>query len=577
MNDLPFPARVITHAHSATLGKTGAGKSSALRGSAEYLLDRKKRVTIIDPKGDWWGLKASASGSGAGYPVICFGDFKEPRATDVPINDQSGAHVAELIASGNRPCVIGFRGWMPAQLVRFWLGFAPTLFKVNEGELYVFIDEVHNLAPKGKILDPESGKCLHWTNRIMSEGRGLGLTFHIASQRSQKVHNDTLDNCETLVAMRVTHPAARQSIKDWIDGNGDPAAGKEVLATLAALERGEAWIWSPENDFGPKRVKFPMFTTFDSFAPPQLQKKVIQAGWAEVDLDQVKQKLADVVAEHKANDPKELKAEVARLRIELSRKQVPVPAAPISAGPTKEQIEQIVKRSSAPAIKQLDQLRAAVSKVIDRACTELLTFRDGLAVIKIPTIEIAAAAAAPQQNPQPTPAVRKQLPAPVAAAESNGRLETGEKAVLLAAAQNHPADRESITVLTGYRRSARNRYIQFLQAKGFIEDQGGNIVPTSAGMAALGSDYTPLPTGSDLQRYWLERLPKGEKDILAFVLRSGGQPVDRELLSEATGYLRSTRNRYIQLLQARHLLKAGASSVVTPAAMLFDGAERKMA
>jgi hypothetical protein len=303
---LPFPERVL-HQHIATLGKTGAGKSSAMRVIAEHLLDKKRRIAIVDPKGDWWGLKASADGKSAGYPVITFGDFKEPRATDVPINPQSGKHVAELIATGNRPCVIGFRGWMPGQLIKFWLDFAPTLFNLNQGELNVMIDEIHNFAPKGKIMDPESGKCLHWTNRMMSEGRGLGLTFFIASQRAQKVHNDTLDNCETLVAMRVAHPAARNSIKEWIDGNGDPKRGTEVLNTLAQLKRGEAWVWSPENDFGPDRVQFPMFQTFDSFAPPQLQKKVSQSSWADVDLDQVKQKLATVIAEAKANDPKELK------------------------------------------------------------------------------------------------------------------------------------------------------------------------------------------------------------------------------------------------------------------------------
>lgn len=322
MSKLPFPEQVL-HQHIATLGKTGAGKSSAMRVIAEHLLNQSRRVCIVDPKGDWWGLKSSADGKSAGYPVITFGNFKEELATDVPINERSGKHVAELIATGNRPCILGFRGWMPGQLTKFWLEFAPALFNMNRGELYVIIDEVHNFAPKGKIMDPDSGKCLHWTNRIMSEGRGLGLTFFIASQRPQKVHNDTLDCCETLLAMRVAHPAARQSIKDWIDGNGDKEKGKEVLETLAQLKRGEAWIWSPENGFGPERAQFPMFETFDSFAPPQLQKKVNQAGWSEVNLDQVRERLAAVIAEQKANDPKELKAEVARLRLELAKKHVP--------------------------------------------------------------------------------------------------------------------------------------------------------------------------------------------------------------------------------------------------------------
>lgn len=616
---LPFPERVL-HQHIATLGKTGSGKSSAMRVIAEHLLDKNRRVAIVDPKGDWWGLKSSADGRGAGYPVIMFGDFKEPRATDVPINDRSGKHVAELIATGNRPCVLGFRGWMPAQLVRFWLDFAPALFNANEGELYVIIDEVHNFAPKGKIFDPDAGKCLHWTNRIMSEGRGLGLTFFIASQRPQKVHNDTLDNCETLVAMRVAHPAAREALKSWIDGNGDPAKGKEVLATLAQLKRGEAWIWSPENDFGPKRVQFPMFTTFDSFAPPQLQKKISSAGWSEIDLDQVKEKLAAVIEEAKANDPKELKSEIHRLRSELAKKQ-PAPAKsaavaiadPLQARVIRDQevvmrelrklLEEAMKISAkinAIGFDGVDVKPAEVAAAIEKAAAEvgkiaaqkLAYKRRELENLKAEVNRLLAKLNARLGDEKLTIAVdvvknepvsvrpgpgepRFTSKLPAAAGDSNGSLQKGEKEILLAAAQAHPADRTQLTILTGYKRSTRNRYIQLLQAKGYVEANGEQVIPTAAGMAALGSDFEPLPTGTALQRHWLDRLPKGEREIFAFILEAQGAAVDREAITEATSYQRSTRNRYIQLLQARHLLKAGAGGMVEPAEMLFDGGARK--
>jgi hypothetical protein len=568
---LPFPERILGQ-HIAALGKTGSGKSSVLRVIAEFQLDKKRRVVIVDPKGDWWGLKSSADGKGAGYPVIMFGDFKEPRASDVPINETSGKHVAELIATGNRPCVIGFRGWMPAQLTRFWLEFAAALFNSNEGELYVLIDEVHNFAPKGKILDPNAGKCLHWTNRIMSEGRGLGLTFYIASQRPQKVHNDTLDNCETLIAMRVTHPRSREAAVEWINAKGDKELGKEVISTLAELKRGEAWVWSPENGFGPSRVQFPMFSTFDSFAPPQLQKKVSQAGWSEVDLDQVKEKLAAVIAEAKANDPRELKAELARLRQELAKKH-PAPALPRTMPADPKAIE----RAVASALKKRDGDWLRSVRDLQRSIEQILGARTRDLVGAISAVKFAAPDPAAIEIP-PAPVV--SLPTPAIAlgilphrepAESNGSLAAGEKAILLAAAQCHPADRTQLTVLTGYKRSTRNRYIQFLQQKGYVEVEGEQVKPTAAGMAALGSDYEPLPTGSELQKYWLERLPAGEKHILAFVLQHGGQKVNREAIGEATGYQRSTRNRYIQYLQARHLLKDG-SGPVEPDEMLFDGA-----
>jgi hypothetical protein len=314
---LCIPEKILDQ-HVAVLGKTGAGKSSALRHLAEHLLDRKKRVCIIDPKGDWWGLKFDANGERLKSPVVTFGNFKEEKATDIPINDRAGREVAQLIASGNRPCVIGFRGWMPAQMTRFWLDFAPALFNANAGELYLFIDEVHNFAPKGRVMDPEAGKSLHWTNRLMSEGRGVGLVCLIASQRPQKVHNDTLTCCESLIAMRVIHAADRQAMKDWIDGCGDPAQGKEMLAQVASLPRGEAYVWSPEIGFGPQRTKFPMFETFDSFAPPQLQKKVSDRGWEGKDLEAIKEKLAKVIEEEKANDPRELKTKISKLHAEIA-------------------------------------------------------------------------------------------------------------------------------------------------------------------------------------------------------------------------------------------------------------------
>ncbi|HEV7674355.1 MAG TPA: DUF87 domain-containing protein [Candidatus Angelobacter sp.] len=310
---LCFPEKVLLQ-HLIALGKTGAGKSSALRHIVEHLLRHKKRVCIVDIKGDWWGLKSSADGKSAGFPVVAFGDFREPKAQDVPINAQSGKQVAELIASGNRPCIIGFRGWMPSQVTDFWIDFASTLFNKNEGELFVVISECHNYAPKGKVLDPKAGKVLHWTNRLLSEGRGLGMTFLLDSQRPQKVHNDTLTSCETLIAMRVTHAADRNALKDWIDGCGDKATGTEVLNTVAGMARGEGWVWSPEIGFGPQRIQFPMFETFDSFAPAQLQNKVSDSGWSTVDLEVVKSKLAKVIEEAKENDPAALKAEVVRLK-----------------------------------------------------------------------------------------------------------------------------------------------------------------------------------------------------------------------------------------------------------------------
>jgi DNA helicase HerA-like ATPase len=232
----PFPAAALSQ-HIIILGKTGAGKSSTMRLLVECLLTDGKPVCIIDPKGDWWGLKSSASGKQAGFPVIIFGGDH----ADIPLTVHAGAYVAELVATGNRPCIVDLGGWTVGDRTRFFVDFAQALFRHTRGPRWLCIDEVHNFAPQGKIMDPQAGQMLHWANRLASEGRGKGITLLSASQRPQKVHKDYVTSHETLIAMRVIHPLDRDAIKDWIDGCPDLDKGKEVLRSLASLKRGEAW------------------------------------------------------------------------------------------------------------------------------------------------------------------------------------------------------------------------------------------------------------------------------------------------------------------------------------------------
>ncbi|HEY6232826.1 MAG TPA: DUF87 domain-containing protein [Pyrinomonadaceae bacterium] len=372
-NKLVFSEKVLDQ-HLIALGKTGAGKSTALRHLVEHLLSEKKRVCVIDPKGDWYGLKASADGKGPGFPIVLFGDFKNNISGDVPLIPRSemdnedfdlipaADQVAKLVLSGNRPCVIGMRGWTQGAMTKFWIKFASSVFNSETGEIYLVIDEVHNFAPKGKVQSVDAGKSLHWTNRIINEGRGIGLQVLAASQRPQKVHNDTLDACETLVAMRVVHPAARKSVKDWLDGAGDKAAAENIYESLASLERGEAIVWSPEIKFGPERVRFPMFTTYDSFAPPKKQKKVNEKGWATVDLAEVKQKLAAVIAKAKAEDPRELQKELREARATIEKLETAKRAAPSTKAKTVEKA--IIKDSQ---ITRLEKASENARNILSRA------------------------------------------------------------------------------------------------------------------------------------------------------------------------------------------------------------------
>lgn len=304
---MKIPAEVF-NSHIAVLGKTGAGKTFRLRGMIEMLLKRGDRVCILDPKGDHYGVKLSADGKHPGFPVVIFGG----EYADVPINDRSGSTVGELVGTGNRPCVIDMSQMRIGERTRFFMEFAAAIFRHNRATLYLVIDEVHNFAPQGKVHDPDAGKMLHWANRLASEGRGKGLRIIMASQRPQKVHKDTLTCAETLIAMRVIHKLDRDQIKEWMDGAGQPDVSKRILAELATMKRGEAWVWSPEIGFLDRNTSAAI-TTYDSMAAPTGDGTKKLTGWADVNLDDVKAKLADVVKEAEANDPKLLRARIAEL------------------------------------------------------------------------------------------------------------------------------------------------------------------------------------------------------------------------------------------------------------------------
>lgn len=575
--DLCIPPKILEQ-HVVGLGKTGAGKSSMLRHIVEYLLSQKKRVCVVDPKGDWWGLKSSADGKGPGFPVIAFGDFKEERASDVPINDKSGRHVAELIASGNRPCIIGFRGWHTSHMVRFWIDFAAGIFSLNQGELYLVGDEFHNFAPKGgggRAQDPETGWCLHWSNRLLSEGRGLGIVCLIASQRPQKVHNDTLTSCETLIAMRVIHKADRDAVQDWIEGCGDISQGKEVLNSLAGMKRGEAYVWSPEAGFGPQRVQFPLFTTFDSFAPPQLQKKVSQAGWAGVDLAAVKEKLARVIEEAKANDPSELKREISKLKAELAKKPNKVEQAPTPKAKEVPVLTDTERTRLTKLISSFDKLYGSVEGHL----SALRGLGEATNDLK-PEIQFIRSKLQPTVAQTPTaqraaqPSYVRQIPKNFGAEQTNGDWKPSKcaRAILTVLAQSGGSSRRKISLSSGYsiKSSGFANALSELRTHAAIEGSD-TLKITELGAGYLG-DYVPLPTGCALQEHWINRLGKCPSALLSHLVRAYPSPLTREELASASGYSESSSGfaNSVSELRGLELIEDVSDRRIKAAADLFE-------
>jgi hypothetical protein len=264
---------------------------------------------------------------------------------------------------------------------------------------------------------------------------------------------------ETLIAMRVIHILDRNAVKDWLDGAPDKTLGKQVLDELASLNRGEAWVWSPEAKFGPVAIKFPMFKTYDSFAAPTDQSTKKLKGWASVDLEDVKAKLESVVEEAKASDPAALKAEIARLKREAGKTQAPAPPS----WPDQRNEVATLQREVKEAFEE-----GREQGIVDG----LAMAREVLNNFGPPQrrkLAVARAAPAIQQEQPKVEQARAPAPRPPAVATGNGKLPPGEQAVLIAAVQYGGVDRDQLSVLTGYKRSSRDAYIARLRDKGLVE------------------------------------------------------------------------------------------------------------
>lgn len=550
----------LSEQHCAIVGRTGAGKSYAAKTVIEYLLHEGRRVCIIDPTGAHWGLRSSADGKHNGFPIAVFGG----EHGDVPISASSGAALAAVVAEHNLPAIIDVSEMLIGQRHAFAEDFFAELYRLNRKPLHLVIDEADEFAPQNPL--PETKRMLHQVDRIVRRGRIRGFRVMFITQRPAVLHKNILTQANSLVAMRLTAPQDRKAVEEWVKGQADMAKGKEVLATLAGLKRGEGWVWCPEHDVL-KRHTFPRIKTFDSGRAPE-DGRGLEAPTkiTDVDLTAIRDALQEAEQEAAANDPKVLRKRIAELerqlkdrpdtveRVVVERTEVPVL--------TDAQIERLEKALTAMQT-EAEKHGAAMSMLwrdqIEQADALLNAVRAVAKIPKAPVVPIRSA----QPRPQPRPSVRPPT------TESAVRIPAGERATLIACAQHGSCSREQLTVLTAYKRSSRDAYIQRLKEKGYVEQQGDRIAATQAGINALGTDYEPLPTGAELQRYWLERLPEGERKVLGVLLLAFPDSVERAYIDEQTGYKRSSRDAYIQRLRARELVCVTSNGEVIASQELF--------
>jgi hypothetical protein len=500
-----IPAEAVTQTF-ALLAVRRAGKSNAAAVLAEELFAAKLPFVVIDPKGDWYGLRSSGDGQGPGLPIPIFGGDH----ADVPLERGGGAFLADLIIEQRLAAILDVSELSEGDKTRFLIDFAERLYKRNREPLHVILEEADDYIPQRPFR--EQARCVGAFQRLVKRGgfRGLGVT--LISQRSAAVNKDVLTQTETLIVLRTTAPQDRKAIEGWLEHQGQ---SREILASLAGLENGEAWVSSPHflRLTIPKRVRFRRRATFDSGATPTATaRRRDPATLADVDLGAIRTRMAETIERAKAEDPRELRRQLAEARVDLARAQAATPApAPVR-----------VKTVEVPVFPeaQLRRLEAEGTRAIqhgERLIAHGRAVLEAAARVQAPPAPIGPPVSPATTPPGPArsaPAPRGRM-TPVAPAEG-GELTRMTRAMLTTLAQ-HPTGltKGQVLIYTGYRSSGpvSTAFAEITRA-GWVTSDGARLLVTAEGLRVLGP-FEPLPTGAALR----EHLLRTEGPMIAAFLR----------------------------------------------------------
>lgn len=577
----------ILRDHIAIVGKTGSGKTSTTKLLIEQVAAAGERVCIIDPiKSDYWGLTLNRDGKARGLPFDILGGPKQ----HVPLHSAAGKAIGELVARGElRHSIIDMADFEPGGLYEFFVDFAPVLLRRMTGVLYLVMEEAHLFAPKERSGIGRENYSIHWAKTLATAGRTKGIRLVVVTQRTQALHNALLGSCDTMIAHRLTAPADKDPILRWFKSNASKEQASEVERSIAGLAKGEAWVFSG-NAGALVRRRFPLFSTFDNTATPESGSRAADIQPPPVDQNRLRSIVGDAVKAAEDNDPKTLKKRIGELELALKRASAQVrPTSPQSRPePCRACAESAAKtEATGSALSSLiEVVKSTASAMLESAKEHEHAGQDSGRILRpvpsvggrahgqIPTPELRGSRSEVRGVRGLAPREARRPDGGSVSAVSGSRPTGGELRILTCVCQNSPdgCALEQLTVLTGYKRSSRNTYLQRLRAAGLVEQDNDRVVATAAGFAALGDDFVPLPVGSALREHWLDRLSGGERAVLDHLISAGGNFVEREDLGEAISYKRSSRNTYIQRLAAMRLVITSGTRVRASDA-LFDASE----
>lgn len=525
---LSFSTDIITEVIDIVAAR-GAGKTYTATKIAGLMLEIGAQVVVVDPVGNWYGLRLGADGKvGGGLDIKIIGG----NHGDIPLEPTSGPLIAKTIVETGMSAILDISLLSKANQNTFAREFAENILehrKRDPAAMHIFWEEAYRFMPQ-RLAKGGDSKMLEATEELVTMGRNFGIGCTIVCQRAAQVSKTVLTQASVLICMNTTGLADRKVLEEWLEYKKKNLKGGAIedakLPNLSALRSGEAVVWWPGNLKTAKQVKILKKKTYDASATPKFGEKRSKKTLKPIDMAALENSMSDMIEKVRSEDPRVLKHRIATLQRELK--------AALSKKPEAEVVE--VKAVDESQIKRLEESVGGLmssAKILSEALKECSgptprAYRGrGLDSLRGKTADILAGKKTAKHRPENPNGNIKKLPRgamnmlKALASASPGGLTKSQ--VALAAVLKSSSGTFS-SYWSSLNSSELIRY-DSINARWYITEKGFEI---------LGSEAPTCPDTPEAKlEFWCERLPGKAKGMLRLLFENRGDLLSRDEIADS--------------------------------------------
>lgn len=249
---ITLPAVEILTGRGFITGKSGSGKSNSASVVAEELLENNYNLLIVDPEGEYYGLKEQYELLHVGNDEFC----------DVQVRPSHAEKIAEIALNRNMPVILDVSDYLDGDEAEELI--TNTILHLYQKEkdarkpFLLMVEEMQEYLPQqGGQTD-----LSELLERVAKRGRKRGLGILGMSQRPSSVDKDFITQCDWMVWHRLNWKTDLDVVRNVL--------GSEKADALEDFETGEGYLMTDWDD-SVERVQFKRKRTHDAGATPGLE------------------------------------------------------------------------------------------------------------------------------------------------------------------------------------------------------------------------------------------------------------------------------------------------------------------